>query len=717
MPNITQNNGHSHSSVSGSGPTSYTYRPRRTKTDWAGISVGDAFKPNLDYAIRLHAQRLYYRWTKKVQQVAARAAGTNVADGFEARTKPQLTPCYSSYPATLAAYASIGLTAFLEYRAWGNASSLALALQEYLQAPAERDQAKIDPAVYKKLAGLVVNTVQKRLLLQELAQIRSLSYVEIYRIYSASMQTLQFRAVPEIVEAVVLYSDLYPARKLIACHKMTQHIFNAIYTVSLPYFSRISETPAQQRLALGCEWVQGICRCLIPYLPAPDANTDPAHTLPQMPPSSPDTNGYHFENPKREPLVDADLPPLAGPHPPLLFEPPTPADQLKRSFLDRLWDSCDVIKELAPEEAPEDSIQREMEYFADVMQQAGGQTTDWEDMRSDLADTAVRNGIFEEGPIEGNPADGHEVTLELGDNESASGELFDRPVELSDDLLSYEKLQAESQEITNALRRSLYPNIEQLPAQERLCTGGSLDPARLAQVYSSAAVFKRWRIKEQADRRGRPLLVIACDGSASLNASQMQMLKVLTAAWLNSTTKTDIQILAGLYHSGSVRPGISGPLVQWLYHPRKTPATSRKNAARTLVTLPDTGTGAQADALSVGFIMQEALTLAGGKMIYLILITDCAWNHSFQTSRDGSEEMHALFESLYTAHGEKLHSTLVALGVSGPTGFEDQLDKVIAVAHAELHDPVTVAKKIGVYVATCLNERTKLVTRKSHVGS
>ena len=70
------------------------------------------------------------------------------------------------------------------------------------------------------------------------------------------------------------------------------------------------------------------------------------------------------------------------------------------------------------------------------------------------------------------------------------------------------------------------------------------------------------------------MVLIACDGSGSLNHKQMQMLKLL--AWLESTAKSEIQVLAGLYHSGSIRPGVSGPLVQWIYHPGRPRVKPRR---------------------------------------------------------------------------------------------------------------------------------------------
>ena len=168
-----------------------------------------------------------------------------------------------------------------------------------------------------------------------------------------------------------------------------------------------------------------------------------------------------------------------------------------------------------------------------------------------------------------------------------------------------------------------------------------------------------------------------------------------------------MQILAGVYHSGHIRKGVIGPLVQWIYHPQKTTAVNPGDAVRALVSLPEAGTGVQSDALSLLFIMNEAKQLAGDNMIYLILITDAAWNRSFCTEEDGEEEVCACFQGAYEKLSGKLHTTLVAVGISGDTGLEKHVDTVISVPDDELKDYAVVAEKIGVYVAACMRERRK----------
>jgi hypothetical protein len=99
-------------------------------------------------------------------------------------------------------------------------------------------------------------------------------------------------------------------------------------------------------------------------------------------------------------------------------------------------------------------------------------------------------------------------------------------------------------------------------------------------------------------------------------------------------------------------------------------------------------------------------------MIYLILITDTEWNRSFHTEKNGQEEVRFYFETAYKDLPQKLHTTLVALGVSGETGFEDLLDLVITVSTSELEDYYAVAERIGLHVASCIRERSRLIAKR-----
>src|SRR5262245_21967809 len=90
----------------------WSIRGRRTRADWAGITMGDAFKPDLDFYARLAAQRLFYAAARRVQRAAARAAGES---DDTPRARPQISAFYTGYPLALAAPAALGHTGYVEF--------------------------------------------------------------------------------------------------------------------------------------------------------------------------------------------------------------------------------------------------------------------------------------------------------------------------------------------------------------------------------------------------------------------------------------------------------------------------------------------------------------------------------------------------------------------------------------------------------------------------
>jgi hypothetical protein len=670
---------------------------RRSKTDWAGIDLGDAFKSNLDYYLRMSAQRLFYKATRKVQVAVCDCTG-EVAEASEPKAKPQLSPFYTSYPSALAAHAAIGLTAYLEFKARVAEKILLTHLKEYLEKPLEHDDVRVDPRSYAELAKIVAEQVQTRVLLEDLSRHPFGASVEMYRLFSASQQSARFRTVPDMLHAVILYGDVLPDWRDQELHHLTRHILGDLTRTCNPYFDKLALTPPHLLVDLGVEWVRALCLTLAPYLPEPEEES----RKPEATPGEPGEESYRFtrERGRRQPTER--VAPLGGPHSPKLFDPVNPEQAIKSLVGDKN----------SGEPAEDDPCQQLINDFADAVNKAGGQQQTYQDMRSDVLEHMLQNRGFCESPLQGNPVEGHEVTVNLGKGNLAAGEIFDRPVELSDDEKAYAELMTNCRPLAEALKKNLYPNVEQIPETERLRTSGSLDANRLAVAEYSQVIFRRYRIREKADPRGKPVVLIACDGSGSLNHKQMHMLKLLAAAWLESTVKSEIQVLAGLYHSGSVRPGVSGAMVQWIYHPQKTPALTRKESSRALVALPSSGTGIQSDALSLAFMLEEARRLARGRMIYLILLSDCAWNSCLGIGKSGQEEVRAFFESVYQEFPGKLNTTLVALGVNRETGFENLLDRVLVVNDAQLTDPVGVAGQIGAYVASCLRERRRWVGKK-----
>lgn len=681
----------------------FLLKKRRTKSDWAGIHLSDAFKPNLDFYIRIPAQRLFYKAVKKAQFAAAGLAGMDVQAGFKPEAKPQLSPCYTTYPSALAAYAAIGLTAFLEFHIHARTDLLESHFYEHLDECAFAGGWDFSPARYERVSGYVISAVHRRLLLEDLGRSPSMSAVEIYRLFAACQQKLNFRTISEILNAVVLYGDVFPAINEVPLHPLTRAMLTDLSEVSRPFFHQLPLTESTSLLELGAAWVKAICDCLADYLESCFENeNDPDKKKPDATRGQAgirNASNKMIENGTSE--NECHIPPLNKPQPPALDEP-LPLDRQIMHSIPSFGADFPAIEE---------SLHTSLKRFMDHIAGAGGQRNEFEDMRSDLLEKVLGSAPFQQGPIEGNPTEGHEVRIEFGNENAAAGEIYDRAIELSDDLYACNKLMEESQPVIEVLKEILYPNISELPETERYLSSGSLDPARLAISPFSSTVFQRYRIRQTGDRRGRPVLLIACDGSGSLSAAQMKMAKVLAASWLNASARRNVQMLAGFYHSKESGGNGAGPLVQWVYHPRKTVCIGPNDATRALLSLPDCGTGVQSDVLSIAFMLEEARQLARGKMVYLILITDCLWNRSFQTATTGDEEVYSFFQNLYTNPDRKIHITMVALG-SASKDFEQLLDKVIIVSADQLRDSAGVAAQIGKYVASVMKERGHHAKRK-----
>lgn len=680
------------------------FRRRRCKTDWAGNSIGNSFRQNMDFQRKRKAQRLFYKKVKEAQLAAASAAGVMDISNYVVRIKPQISPCYTSYPRTPAAYAAIGLTAFLEFQDLVGEKLLLTTMKEFLENPCRYIKMDVDCESLKYLVGIVAQSVQTRLLLEDLSRHQSLTTIEIFRIFAASQQSFQFNTLSEIVNAVILYGEILPDLESQPLHPMTLELLKVTTAASAPFLGKLLKVESGSLVQNGEKWVRKLTKMLAEYLPASDKKDDldiPTFMRHGTQPK------FRFERNTPGDLKD-QIAPLAGPQPPSLYDPASIAeDMLRKIFSEpKLFLTKKMLEELE-----DDPFFKAFKRFAESIEQAGEQSNTWEDIRNDLLERNFGVSAFKKGPLEGSPSDGHQISVDLGEDALNEGEIFDKTVEFSENVLETEKLIFKAEPLSELMKRSLYPNIAQIPKTQRIRTSGSLDDNRLSSIFFSDAVYKRYPIKEQADRRGRPLLVIAADGSGSLDINQMEMLKLLTTAWMISTRRSKIQVLAGLYHSGTIRSGVAGPLVQWIHHPVKTAASDVKDTVGAIASLPHSGTGTQSDALSIAFILQEAKRLARGNMIYLILLTDCVWNRSFHSEKSGLEEVHSLLETFYDDFSGKLHTTLVALGSKGETQFEDILDKVICISTEELKSPTQVAKKIGTYVASCIHERNKIISR------
>lgn len=682
-------------------------RPRRRKEDWAGVTMA-SFRSS-DYFDRLLAQRHFYRAVRSAQGAAASAAGESPSSAPKVR--PQLTPFWTSCPGALSWRASIGWTSTLEFKARAGTRTLIWLMRDYLTDPNKHHEAAVAPQILKQVAVMTAEVIQNRMLLSSLRRVVGLGSVEHYRIFQAS-QAGRFPSLLDILYAAIVFGDLIDLDERVL-HPLTFALLDRVIAASASYLDAMETQPEHRWPEIGAAWTRDIVTTLIPFQPPPKeaAGPDGAEASPAVQCLAKLAGPPRFRNPAGaddgQSKPSDRLAPLGSPPPPSLFPEAGPQPGARALVAELVRDSIenpDADTEQARELI---GLAAALPVFLDAITKASGQAPDsWEDPRSDLLEAEVASKPFEPGQLSGTVEEGHEVEARLAGGERVAGQLFDRPLELSDDDRARDKLVAESRPIAEELRRLLYPNIENLTEAVRYKTAGNLDARRLVLFPFSQTIFKRTAIRTRGDKRGRPVLLVACDASGSLSGPQVRMLKCLCAAWLSAVARLEVVLLAAVYHSGSVHGGMQAPLVQWLAHPRKVPAR-RLDGVRALVSLPDdSGTGAQSDALSLSYLLEEAKKLAQGRRVFLTLMTDCAWNKSFPASpKTPAQEVRALIESAYEEMKERLHVTLVALGVSGKTGLEDVIDKVLPVAPTDLADHAAVARKIATFVAGTLQER------------
>ncbi len=680
---------------------------RIEKAEWLGVGLSDAFRSDLSFHLRLSAQRKFYREALRIQRLAAEAAGESFETTFQPQTKIQLSPVFSGAPAALSVRASLGLTALLEYARRREGRALTDLLRDYLIHPAQHDDVSVHPGRYRALVRHAATAIENRLAIHFLARNEALRVVNDYRYLLAALQPSAASVPEDILDATILYADLHAPEASPPSNEALCWFRDAVFGISRFHLNRIRDAGESDLSRLGIDWL----RALAPILAYHLARTEPY----DKPDAASGESSHSFDAGPNAAFGMGNAP--GGNRG---TDGGAASAGAETSASSAVSPSAAILKRLAealPDEWKPETFSSEsgetivLEEWPDSLLQALEKATESprvDAQRTDRVEKTLLETAFREGPFSGAYTEARSVRVKLGDFPAHFGDLYDRCLDPCPDPSSARKLLEDARPLAARLKQTLYPNVESVPRLRRFQPSGILDAQRLAVADFSESVFKRYRIRPQADPRGAPVLLIACDGSASLDKDQMRMLKRLCAAWLLSLTGSRVRLLAGVYHSGLIHGRERAPLVQWLYHPRKTPAVSLPEAARNLALLPVKGTGRQADALSLSFLLDEARDLARGQMVYLVLLTDCAWNRSFDGGRTGREEVLSFFEHAGRKYGKTLRKTLIALGVDWETGLEDLFEQVLRIPSERLSNPAEVAESVGIYVASCLRARRKL---------
>lgn len=700
----------------------------KSKDEWAGPSLDRAFSEEVPWTFRRQAQMKFYGVLLDARKRLSKRVKRRAGKVQEWQSDAQLSAFYTSFP--WPARVAIGHTIFLDLK--NLQSNIASSIKDALSDSAKDKALDVDAGAYASTMAQVADALGDRAVFDALDHTQDLLPIEFYRLFQSCQINLTICRLRDVIYAAILFGDVLPEARTQNWHPMTIQIMESLRRASTRFWEQRVSDATEQGSQFYSNWAQALMDELCKVLPpAKDKEEDAAGSKDEKPGAEPATSdGSQYKYPP--PSEDDDLarppdrvPPMSQAQPPRL-EKETPRE--KTSFLDDLSKSIqqqllsNVIKQdgqtspASSSDADEGSakkseVEKALDALSDTASMACKQTSTWEDMREDLVEQTLALAPMEAGPIEGAATSGNDVRSNIG-GEEVGGELFDRVVDPCEDVRVLTSLTDMARPVTESLRHNLYPSTlsESVALYPR--RSGQLDGKRLPLAEFSDVVYRRFESRSQLDPNGRALLLIAADTSASLSTEQMQMCKCLAAAWLDSIAGSQMQVMAGFYHSAYVRKNVMGPVVEWGYHPHKTPTATAREAVRAVAALPQEGSGAQSDALSLTYMLDEARTLSRGSQIYLTLITDCAFNKSFPGNNASpvAEVVGVLDEAREKLDG-KLHVTLVALQDSVPDEINEAVDAVVAVDKKEIGNPALVAQKVGTYVAGCIQERRKTMQR------
>ena len=694
-----------------------TQRVVRPVEEWKGISMVRAYDPCTSWTFRRQAQIRFMNTAKAAQRAVHQFKGESPEEYGAFAAKLQLSAFHTSYPSP--AHVAIGHTVFLELKSISSSLSKELA-DECSARLVPKDHNRV-PGAVRTLVLDVAKAIANRAVLEEASRNPELASVEYYRLFQASQSSLKFPLLRDCIDAIVLFGDALPNLKGGRLHPMTRQILDRITNSSRTYFVRLAETPASELRQFFGAWSRDLVETLLPYLPRVKTETEQPNSASNQDgrgdstPVSDDAE-YRYDEEENFPEVSDRLPPLDTPQPPALTSAPTTSDQPQKLMPPPFPSDPSHVSQDGGENdqgKPGNDLAESLDELLNVGTQASEETAKYGDKREDLVEQDLARKPFSCGPIEDTTTEGRVIEFEMGDS-TVGGQIDDRVVALSDDVNKVRELEIESAPIAAALRGMLYPSEESLMRMEFAHTSGSLDPRRLAIAEICQAAYRRFPVQKEPSTSGKAVLLIAADGSGSLSSPQMRMCKLLMSSWLRSASQTNMSVFAALYHSDCGRFSLGTPLVQWVHHPRKTPVLAPAEAVRSVASLPDSGTGAQSDALSLKFMLDEAVEVAKGSRIYLTLISDCAWNKCFhQEPLSPEEEVISVLESFRETLGDRLHVTLVAMSENNQDRLKDFVDKIVLVTGESLSRPEDVAREISQYVASCIRERRRTHGRRT----
>ncbi|MBN2506298.1 MAG: VWA domain-containing protein [Verrucomicrobia bacterium] len=676
---------------------------------WRPVSIADAARVGGSWSRRNEALDQLDDLTFEHQMAAAASAAGHRVSAADLKTRPQRGPLHTDYPAFPAARACIGLSAICEFNAQAGSANLLLQAAVKLSP----DQlAVLDPTGVRQAASHVAEAVGHRLCLDHLCVGDKFRAVESYRLFAASMLDLRFRRLKDVILAACTLGDLVDGlsrrpnvRRRI--HPLTLRILSALAPSCAHYRQAAGRCRPEELPALAAALARGLMSALLPFLPLKTSDApDPARLerpgtralsrswsrLSRVPLQSPS------RNPDDPRALSAPLLGLNEPAPPVMDQPsswttkrrpdaaPGPSHFPRGIPSDAASgdDGADqrvlVPRAHSQEEA---RVQGLIQQAAAVITQATAAAA-WEDPRVDQVTHSLRTNLFGQGPLEAQlGGHRHQITAY---GSGRKGVIHEGALPRCRDAESLRQVRNGAAPIAQKLRAYQWFGRRTEMQAKRLQSRGALDPHRLARLGISSLVRRRWRRRRVTDYRGRPLVILAKDGSSSNTAATTLAGKTLAAAFLMIERLARIRLFAADYSSDH-----HGHLVQWLWHPQKTPGRNAWQAVEAVASLPPHGQGGNEDVLSLSHIVREVLLTpdAAKQTVIVINITDGKINSPLS-------EFRSMIRTLRQTH--RLTYSLVVLG-DAPIEVPEA-DHVVRVPRHELGDSHRIADRIAQHVNT-----------------
>ncbi|MCK5794503.1 MAG: hypothetical protein KAH12_07340, partial [Anaerolineales bacterium] len=504
-----------------------------SKDEWAGISPERAYSENVPWSFKRQAQIKYLAMLKENRHALINHTAYEMTADGKWRAEPQISAFYSGFP--WPARASVGHTAFTE--ASYLKQSIVEEIRIYLCNGEKAKACQLDIRAYLVAAFVTAESLGNRVMFDELGVHTDLVNVEFYRLFQAAHNTLRFPQLSDVINGVVLLGDILPEPRFLNLHPLTEKIMTSLIDASQQWWKKIEkQSSSPDNLGVYLKWGDTIMRALEEYLP--QRRNEKSDKEKQQQDSKPEQENQeceqeHLTTGRKQPEIQDHIPPLSIPQPPRLDEIHSPFND-SFSDIENLFDDPNEFDDLEPpplykqEEAQPSSAQQALDEMMNIAIKATSQGSDWEDMREDLVEQSLMDRPFQKGPVEGEVTNGTSITREIGGKE-VGGELYDRNVPLCENVEQIEALRQQAAPLSEALKRNLYPSLNETFKIEYPLASGQLSGNRLPLVAFSDSVYRRFLVETELDPSGRAVLLIAADASASLSDEQMQMCKCLMA--------------------------------------------------------------------------------------------------------------------------------------------------------------------------------------------